>query len=299
MASETRAQNNPTAERNAVIGIVVAAVLGAFFAWAGSDGGDRVGDLAVFAVITLIAFAINVAVFVPSFRAQTEHYYDLTGSITYISVTIFALVLASDIDARAIIAGVLVLVWAGRLGTFLYRRVTRAGGDGRFDRIKPSWKRFLMAWAVQGLWVTLTAGAAIAAITSGSKEDLGVVGILGIVIWIIGFAIEVTADSQKSAFKADPANDGRFIDVGLWSWSRHPNYFGEITLWFGMALLALPALQGWQHATLISPIFVTLLLTRFSGVPMLEKRSDKKWGGQPDYEAYKAKTPVLVPRPPR
>ena len=156
-----------------------------------------------------------------------------------------------------------------------------------------------MAWVVQGLWVVITAGAALAAITSGAKTDFGILGVIGLVVWLIGFGIEVVSDNQKSAFKADSSNDGQFIDVGLWAWSRHPNYFGEITLWTGMAILALPALQGWQYATLISPIFVFLLLTRFSGIPMLEKRADKKWGGQPDYEAYKSSTPVLIPRPPR
>lgn len=287
------------AERTAVIGILVACGLGVLLGWAGGDGGETAGGLSVFAIVAFIAFAVNVIVFVPSFRAQTEHYYDLTGSLTYLTVTILAVVLTSDLDARALIAAVLVIVWAGRLGSFLFRRVKRAGGDGRFDRIKPSWLRFLMAWVVQGLWIVLTAGAALAAITSGAKTDFGLLGWIGLVLWLIGFGIEAAADRQKTAFKNDAANDGAFIDVGLWAWSRHPNYFGEITLWTGMAVLALPALQGWQYLTLISPLFVTVLLTRVSGLPMLEKRADKKWGGQPDYEAYKASTPVLIPKPPR
>ncbi len=287
------------AERTAVIGILTAGVLGALLGWAGGDGGQSVGGVSVFGIVTIIAFALNIVVFIPSFRAQTEHYYDLTGSITYLTVTILAVILAGDLDARAIIAALLVIIWAGRLGTFLFRRVKRAGGDGRFDRIKPSWLRFLMAWVVQGLWIVLTAGAALAAITSGAKADFGVLGVIGLVIWIIGFGIEAVSDRQKTAFKNDSLNDGKFIDVGLWAWSRHPNYFGEITLWMGMAVLAVPALQGWQYLTLISPVFVTVLLTRVSGLPMLEKRADKKWGGQPDYEAYKSSTPVLIPRPPR
>lgn len=287
------------AEKNAVIGLLIAVVLGVLLGLAGGDGGERAGGLSVFALVTLAAFVINVAVFIPSFRARTEHYYDLTGSLTYLTVTVLALVLTSELDTRAFIAAILVLVWAGRLGAFLFRRVKRAGGDGRFDEIKQSWLRFLMAWVVQGLWVVLTAGAALAAITSGAKAEFGVVGAIGLVIWLIGFGIEVVADSQKTAFKNDASNDGRFISSGLWAWSRHPNYFGEITLWTGMAILALPALAGWQYATLISPVFVTVLLTKVSGVPMLEARSDKKWGGQKDYEAYKAATPVLVPRPPR
>lgn len=284
------------AERNAVLGILIAGALGLLLAWAGSDGGTQVSGWSVFAIATLAAFAINIVVFVPSYLARTEHYYDLTGSLTYLSVTLLALVLTDDLDTRSVIIAILVLVWAGRLGSFLFGRVRKADGDGRFDQIKQSWLRFLMAWIVQGLWVTLTAGAALAAITSGAKADFGVIGIVGLAIWLIGFAIEAISDSQKTAFKNDPNNAGKFIDVGLWTWSRHPNYFGEITLWTGMAVLALPALQGWQYLALVSPVFVTVLLTRVSGLPMLEARADEKWGGQADYEAYKSTTPVLVPR---
>ncbi|MEM8708199.1 MAG: DUF1295 domain-containing protein [Actinomycetota bacterium] len=287
------------ARRNALIGIAVAAVLGSVISTLGGDGGEELGGLPTFAWLVIIAFGVNVAVFVPSFLAKTEHYYDLTGSLTYLTVTLVALITAEERDLRTVLFAVLIILWAGRLGSFLFRRVRRDGGDGRFDKIKLDFLRFLMAWMVQGLWVTLTAGAALAAMTSGAKEDLGVVGIVGLAVWILGFGIEVTADRQKSAFRADPANHGRFIDVGLWSWSRHPNYFGEITLWLGIAIMAAPVLQGWQYATLISPVFVFVLLNFVSGVPMLERRSDKKWGGQEDYEAYKARTPVLVLRPPR
>ena len=287
------------AERVAIIGSIVTAVLGAIFAAAGSDGGNRVGGFGVFALLVIVAFAINVAVFVPSFLNTTERFYDLTGSITYISVTLLAVVLADELDFRSIVMAVMIWIWSGRLGTFLFRRISKDGKDGRFDKIKTSFLRFLMAWMIQGLWVSLTAGAAYAAITSGAKTSFGVLGVIGLVIWIVGFAIEVVSDSQKTTFRNDPNNAGKFIDTGLWAWSRHPNYFGEITLWVGMAIIAVPALQGWQYLTLISPLFVATLLTRISGVPLLERRADKKWGGQPDYEQYKANTPVLVLQKPK
>jgi steroid 5-alpha reductase family enzyme len=120
--------------------------------------------------------------------------------------------------------------------------------------------------------------------------------VIGLLLWVLGFGIEVVADAQKSRFSAKPENRGRFIQTGLWARSRHPNYFGEILLWIGIAVIALPVLRGWQWVTLVSPVFVALLLTRVSGVPLLEKRADEKWGGQPDYETYKKTTPVLIPR---
>ncbi|MGD8732723.1 MAG: DUF1295 domain-containing protein, partial [Anaerolineales bacterium] len=169
----------------------------------------------------------------------------------------------------------------------------------RFDEIKTSFLRLLNTWTLQGLWVTFTASAALAAITTTAHRDLGWFALVGALIWIIGFAIEVVADAQKSRFKADPNNEGDFISSGLWAWSRHPNYFGEIMLWIGVALIAAPVLRGWQWVTMISPVFVTLLITQVSGVPMLEKRADETWGGQEDYEQYKKNTPVLIPRPPQ
>jgi steroid 5-alpha reductase family enzyme len=148
---------------------------------------------------------------------------------------------------------------------------------------------------MQGLWVTLTMAAALVTITTTNHKELDLITLIGFLVWVFGFTMEVIADYQKSCFNADPNNIGKFIQSGLWSRSRHPNYFGEIVLWIGITLITLPVLQGWQWVALISPIFVTLLLTRVSGIPLLEKKADQKWGGQADYEAYKKRTPVLFP----
>ncbi|MGB5257850.1 MAG: DUF1295 domain-containing protein [Woeseiaceae bacterium] len=279
----------------ALIGIIIGIALGAAVSWAGSDGGDRIDAIPIFALCGFLAFAINWLAFVPSAIAQTEHYYDLVGGITYITVTIVAVSLSSELDLRSTIVAGMVLVWSLRLATFLFRRISKAGKDSRFDTIKTKPVSFLMAWTIQGLWVLLTAAAALAVITGGNRVPLGVIGYLGIAIWLAGFVIEVVSDRQKSNFKSDPANEGKFINVGLWAWSRHPNYFGEIVIWIGMAVIAIPVLQGLQWATLISPVFVIFLLTKVSGIPMLEEKADERWGGQDDYEEYKRNTPVLVP----
>lgn len=285
--------------RRSVIGITAAIVIGGLVAWAGSDGSASLGWLPVFALCALVAYAINWLVFIPSNAAKTERFYDLTGSVTYITVTVLAVVLSGGPDARALIVAAMVIIWAARLGTFLFRRIRRDGRDGRFDEIKTSPLRFFMTWTLQGLWVLLTAAAALAIITNtGDSRNLGWVAWLGIAIWVLGFTFEVVADRQKSVFKRNPANEGRFINTGLWSWSRHPNYFGEITLWTGIAVMAIPILSGWQWVVLVSPIFVAVLITRISGVPMLEKRADERWGDEEAYQQYKESTPVLIPRPP-
>lgn len=271
-------------------------LVGALVAAAGSQGSSRIAGIPVFALLVGLAFVIQWLVFIPAYLRQTEKFFDLTGSLTYISITTIALLLSTAVDARAILVGALVIIWALRLGTFLFRRIRKAGRDDRFDEIKPDFFRFLNVWTIQGLWVTFTAAAALVTITTANRKELDVFALVGLLLWLVGFTVEVTADAQKSRFNADPQNKGKFIHTGLWSRSRHPNYFGEIVLWLGIAVIALPVLHGWQWIALISPVFVTLLLTRVSGIPLLEKKADQKWGGQADYEAYKKSTPVLIPR---
>ena len=279
--------------------VLVTIIIGALVALAGSQASVRAAGLPVFAIGVALAYLIQWVVFIPSYLNRTEKYFDLTGGITYSTVAILSILLSGKADLRSIVLLLLVLTWAIRLSSFLFMRVRKAGEDRRFREIKQSFWRFLQTWTLQGLWVTFTMAAALAVITSQRVVALDVFLVVGVLIWAIGFAIEVAADTQKSKFKADPANDGKFISSGIWAWSRHPNYFGEIVLWIGVAIIALPVLRGWTWVTLISPVFVTLLLTKVSGIPMLEQRADQKWGGQPDYEAYKANTPVLIPAKPK
>ncbi len=285
------------AERKSLVAVPLVVLLGAGLALAGSQGGVTLGGVPVFALVVAAAYVVQWLVFIPSFLTGTERFFDLTASLTYTGLTLITLLVVGSWDLRRVLLAAVVLIWALRLGTFLFARVNRAGADDRFDEIKKSLPRFLTVWTVQGLWVSVTASAAWIAISSSTQVELDAFAVIGVLIWAAGFAIEVIADQQKSAFRADPANRGRFISTGLWSRSRHPNYFGEIVLWIGVAVIAFPALQGWQLVGLISPIFVTLLLTRVSGVPLLEAKADAKWGDQADYQEYRRTTPVLVPKP--
>jgi len=281
-----------------VTGIVIAILMGLGMAYLGSMGGVVANGLPIFAVGVALSFVIQWIVFIPAFVFSSEKFFDLTGSLTYISLVMLAAYLVPEMTPRDYLIAGLVLVWAFRLGQFLFRRVLQAGEDRRFRTMKTDFLQFLMTWTLQGLWVSITLGAGLAAMTSESKVNLGVMAYIGLALWLLGFAIEVIADAQKTRFRAVPEHQDLFIQTGLWAWSRHPNYFGEILLWFGMALIAFPALQGGQYATLISPIFVFVLMTYISGVRMLEARADRKWGDDKSYQDYKARTPVLWLKPP-
>lgn len=281
-----------------IITIVVVLIIGALLAWAGSQGGATIGGFPLFAVAVIAAFAIQIIAFIPAAILKTERFFDLTGSLTFFAISIGLVLLSPMPDARSWLLAAMIMLWAARLGTFLALRVRKAGSDGRFDEIKSSPVRFLQVWIIQGLWVSLTSAAAWIAISTdvGARAPLGWIAIVGMVIWVVGLNIEVVADTQKSAFRGNPANKDEFIRTGLWSRSRHPNYFGEILVWVGVFVTAAPVLAGWQWIAVLSPVFVVLLLTRVSGIPLLEARADAKWGERADYVAYRDSTPVLIPK---
>jgi steroid 5-alpha reductase family enzyme len=153
-----------------------------------------------------------------------------------------------------------------------------------------------MTWTLQGMWVFICSSAALIAIANPAGIPINSIFIIGALLFVFGFAIEVIADNQKSAFKALPENKDRFINEGLWSKSRHPNYFGEITLWTGITVMSISTFSGLNYLALFSPIFSYLLLNYVSGVRMLELRGNKKWGHLDSYKEYKASTPKLIPK---
>lgn len=281
----------------ALIAIVLSLVIGALLAWAGAQHGLVMNGIPVMYACVAAAFMVQFIAFVPAYIFKTEKFYDLTGGLTYLAITLFAISLNPHSDLRSKLIASFICLWAIRLASFLFIRVLRSGEDSRFARIKKQFLRFLMAWALQGLWVSFSLAAGLAAITS-RPVAMDAFAWVGAGIWLVGFILESVADFQKNQFRSKPENKGKFITSGLWAYSRHPNYLGEIVLWLGIAVMAFPVLQGWQYVTLVSPVFVTILLTKISGIPLLEEAADAKWGGQPDYEAYKRRTAVLLPWPP-
>ena len=278
---------------------IVSILLGLLIAYAGSQGSENYNGIAIFAICASVSYILHWMIFIPSYIFQTEHYFDLTGSVSYLSALGLGFYLAPSLDLRDFIIGILIAVWAIRLGSFLFLRVKQDGKDGRFTVMKTQFHWYFMTWTIGGLWVFLTMCAGLAAITSSESVPLGYTAYFGLALWVFGFCIEITADKQKRNFKKQKNKDKEFITSGLWAWSRHPNYFGEITLWIGLTLIALPVLSGWQLVTLISPIFVYVLLTRISGITLMENRNIKRWGSDPEYMDYLKRTPALMLRKPK
>ncbi len=285
--------------RTAAISIIISLIIAISLINAGSQGSIIVNELPLFAVCASIGFLLHWTFFIPSYALKTDHYFDLIGSISYIATVITAAILSPSLDIRGMIISGMIIIWAIRLGLFLFTRIKQDGKDVRLDVIKTKFIRFLNLWTLGGLWVLVTMGAGLAAMTSTTSLEIGFIGYIGIGLWVFGFMVEVVADSQKRQFRNNPNNKGRFITTGVWSWSQHPNYFGEITLWLGIALLAYPVLSGGQLATLISPVFVYLLLTKVSGINLLDEIAQKKWGSDPEYLDYTSRTSKLILSPPK
>jgi steroid 5-alpha reductase family enzyme len=281
------------------VAIVACILTACLVAIAASVEGIFLYEVPVVLLCAGVSFFVHWIVAVPSLIVSSEKYFDFTGMIaTLLVVSTAILVLLNSgqqASTRSTIVAIFVSLWTLRLGIFLYKRIVKSGEDKRFRGIKKSFSKFLMTWTLSALWVFLSTVNAVTVIVLNSLQPIGLFFVLGGVLWVLGFGFEMVADRQKMHFSEQPENTDKFITQGLWSISRHPNYFGEIILWIGIAIISLPLLSGLQFVTLVSPVFVFLLLTKISGLPFLEDKAEKKWGKDKDYIEYKNKTPILVP----
>ena len=250
-------------------------------------------DLPLVKNLIFLIFLIQWISFIPAFIFQTEKFFDLFGSLTYLTAILYTLhVTGSTRLSDYIIVGC-IAVWAIRLGSFLFLRIHKAGEDRRFRTIKPNFTRFLMTWTLQGMWVSMCLLCVLTALSSITGVIMNNLFFVGLVIYVLGLVIEIVADQQKTVFRREPKNKDKFITTGLWSLSRHPNYLGEILLWSGIAIMSVSSLQGLQYLTLISPLFVYILLVYISGIRLLENQAEKKWGHLDSYKEYVKNTPSL------
>ena len=206
----------------------------------------------------IIAFIIQWILFLPAYFFQTEKFYDIVGSFTYLTVILYTFSsskISIGFNIGNLIISFLIIIWALRLGSFLFLRICKVGEDKRFKYIKPSATRFFMTWTLQGMWVSVCSLSALTAMSSSTGIVLNELFFIGIFIFISGLSLEIIADYQKTKFRKQPENRGYFISSGLWAYSRHPNYVGEIVLWTGISVMSFSSLSGVQYIALISPIF--------------------------------------------
>ncbi|MBO77028.1 MAG: hypothetical protein CME17_06295 [Gemmatimonadetes bacterium] len=276
-------------------GTLVGLVLVAAVSICGADGLWGEFDLPPVLIAALGAILVQWLAFGFAWKFKSERFFDLFGSGTFVFVVLIAALYSrSHLGLFDVALMVAVSLWALRLGSFLVTRVRMVGFDRRFDAMKQDFSWFFMTWTLQGTWVVVTTAPVVTVIGDGSSQPLGLIEIVGLLIWLGGFSIEIIADDQKKKFRLSGSDT--FIQTGLWNRSRHPNYFGEIVLWTGLALAAFPSLDRFQLLTLTSPLFVWALLVKISGVPMLEAKAERKWGSERSYVEYKSRTPMLVPR---
>lgn len=241
----------------------------------------------------VISILFNVALFLIAFKLQSDKLTDISYALTFLIIGITAYALNEKSLYNTVIL-LMIVAWAIRIGSFLLQRVLKSGKDSRFDLLRSNFFKFGQFWLLQGVTVWVLMLPVVLAIY-GKPDEFGLIAFIGLTIFIAGLLIETIADLQKSKFRNDVSNKDKWIDSGLWRYSRHPNYFGEILVWIGFYVFALQSLDlNSALIALASPIFISLLLIFVSGIPLLEKSADKKWGNNKKYLDYKRKTSILL-----
>ena len=279
--------------------ILIILTLSIVFAFFANPKLIDIQNIPIFILIMSSIYFIHWIVFLPSFIIRSEKYFDITGTFAYLfslSLIFYFLITTQNvIKLRSLTVFMLISIWSIRLGYFLFSRIIREKQDKRFANLKKSFSKFFVTWTVSGMWVFITSLNGLTVIVNNVSYYNDFFYFIGLIIWIVGFLIEVISDEQKRRFKINVENKNKFISTGLWKISRHPNYFGEMLIWIGIALISFPTLVGFQYFTLISPIFVIWLLTNISGINLLEEKADLKWGQITSYIEYKENTPILIP----
>jgi steroid 5-alpha reductase family enzyme len=242
----------------------------------------------------VISLGFNLLMFVPAYFYKTDKLTDLSYAISFVALALYGL-LYGGLTVPSLLLFISIFIWALRLGTYLFIRISKIKKDTRFDQMRTKFWSFLQFWVLQGIsvWIVLIPSTLF---FLNKVENISVLSLIGLIIWFMGLSIEAIADIQKYRFINNPINTGKWIDTGLWSYSRHPNYLGEITLWIGIYIFTIFGLNNLQILIgLIGPLYISLLIIFVSGIPILEKSADNKWGNDANYKDYKKKTAVLVP----
>lgn len=223
---------------------------------------------------------------------------DIAWGTGFIVMAITATLVTHRITPRGLITLFLVTLWGMRLATHIYMRNRAKPEDPRYRKWKEGWGRhaviraFLQVFLLQGLLIVIVSLPVTFIIMSGASP-FGIFDLLGVCLWLTGFIFEAVGDYQLVKYKSDPAHRGKIMDQGLWTYTRHPNYFGEVSLWWGIYLIALSVPQGW--VAILGPLTITVLILGVSGIPLLEE----KYKDNPEFQKYRRRTSAFFPLPPR
>jgi steroid 5-alpha reductase family enzyme len=246
----------------------------------------------------LYSLGINIVLFLVAYTFKTDKLTDAAYALSFLVLAVFGY-LSGDATAQRLLVTGMVALWAFRLGGFLLYRIQKTGRDQRFDAWRNNFWLLGRFWVLQAVtaWVVLLP---LLLALNNPNINLTALSCIGIVLWVFALAVEAVADIQKFRFTQNPKNKGKWIAEGLWSWSRHPNYFGEILVWVGTYLAVFSTLTGVERVIgLVSPLSIAAVLLFATGIPILEKQADKKWGKEAAYKEYKKRTSILVLWPPK
>jgi len=265
----------------------------------GFPWGDFAVNLGVSALVVVGLMAIVMAV---AFAIKNQSIIDILWGPGFVVIAVvnYALTAGSGgSGARRLVVLLLTAIWGLRLGGYIARRNLGHGEDPRYTALLRHARGNLVVFLVRKVYglqgVMMWIVSIPVQVAMYEHASLGVLGVLGVVVWIVGLLFEAVGDWQLTRFKADPANRGKVMDRGLWGWTRHPNYFGDSCVWTGLWILALGSPLGL--VTVFSPVLMTVLLLRFSGKALLEKRMLRSKGEA--YAAYLRSTSGFFPLPPR
>lgn len=247
----------------------------------------------------ILSFAVQAVFFAFAASLKTDKVTDFSYSLSFALISVILLVVNQSFAPLQILAVSLVVIWAVRLGSYLLSRIIKIGKDARFDDKRDNFPEFLKFWILQALAVWLVLFPITVLLSVKLSAPIGIVAVLGALLWLFGFLVEAIADRQKRSFRDRAENKGRWIDSGLWRYSRHPNYLGEVIQWWGLFAAAMSALPLSLAYVVLGPIVITLLILFLSGVPILEKTAEEKYGANPEYQAYKKRTSLFLLLPPR
>jgi len=254
----------------------------------------------------LVTVAMQLTFFFIAASFKFDKVTDFAGGSNFVLLAWLTYLINGTFYWRQTMVTLAVTAWGARLSGYLLYRILKIGKDDRFDGTREDFCKFLAFWVYQMFWVWTVSLPVTFLNTTAANPGLDARDVAGAAMFVAGLLVEAVADQQKFSFKSTPGNRGKYCDTGSWSWSRHPNYFGEILLWWGLFTVSSSVFNAakadsdgaWGYATIAGPIFTTLILLFVSGIPPLEASYDEKYGTQVAYQQWKARTSCLVPCPP-